>query len=146
MLIGGDLLQWVHMSWCSDPRPRGPGSISLGDLSVCAFFFFFFPFSSFWPSHMACGIYFPGRGSNPHSLHWKCRIMITEMPGKSVCVLLKAGASIVRPGQWAPGASESANHTELECSQRCSLLALLLPGTLSSIMAPPAGKHAAWSN
>ena len=32
----------------------------------------------------ACGIYFPDQGSNSGPLYWKCRILATGTPGKSL--------------------------------------------------------------
>ena len=32
----------------------------------------------------ACGIYFPDQGWNPGPLHWKCRVLATGPPGKSL--------------------------------------------------------------
>ena len=36
----------------------------------------------------ASGIQFPDQGSDPGPLHWKCRVLPTVPPGKSLCVLL----------------------------------------------------------
>ena len=38
----------------------------------------------FWPSCMACGILVSDQGSNQHPLQWKCGVLTTGLPGKSL--------------------------------------------------------------
>ena len=37
---------------------------------------------------VACGIWFPDKGLNKESLHWKCRVLAPRPPGKSPKPLL----------------------------------------------------------
>ena len=37
-----------------------------------------------WPCHTAYWILFPEQGWNTRPLHWKCRVLTTELPGKSL--------------------------------------------------------------
>ena len=50
---------------------------------VLTFFFFFFGVA-------VCRILVPNQGLNPGPLHWKCRILTTGVPGKSLYFLNKS--------------------------------------------------------
>ena len=57
-------------------------------LSVFFLEFILMYFLIFWPHHMACESLVPNQGSNLCPLHWKCRVLTTGLPGKSLQKLL----------------------------------------------------------